>query len=84
MLGILILICFIMAKKKKAADKDWEIDFDELVMGHQLGLGGYGEVFKAEWKGTEVAVKMLASDVITREMIEDFKAEVRVISLFDV
>jgi len=80
MLGILILICFIMAKKKKAADKDWEIDFDELVMGHQLGLGGYGEVFKAEWKGTEVAVKMLASDVITREMIEDFKAEVRLMT----
>ena len=34
----------------------------ELDMGEQLGAGGYGEVHKAVWKGTEVAVKMMLSD----------------------
>ncbi len=27
-------------------------------MGDQIGAGGFGEVFKAKWKGTEVALKV--------------------------
>jgi hypothetical protein len=41
---------------------------------HQVG--GYGEVYKAVWKGTEVAVKVIASGRINKEMEKKFKQEV--------
>jgi hypothetical protein len=34
-------------------------------------------VNKATWKGTEVAVKVMASDKITKDMEKNFKDEVR-------
>jgi serine/threonine protein kinase len=55
---------------------DWEIDYSELEMGEQLGTGGYGEVNKAMWKGTEVAVKMMVSASVTKDMERDFRDEV--------
>jgi serine/threonine protein kinase len=58
---------------------DWEIDFNELEVGEQIGSGGYGEVSKAMWKGTEVAVKMMAATSITKDMERDFRDEVRIV-----
>jgi predicted Ser/Thr protein kinase len=74
LLFILVLICVI--KRKGNQSDDWEIDYDELEVGEHLGSGGYGEVHKAVWKGTEVAVKVMASDRITKEMEKSFKDEV--------
>ena len=39
-----------------AAD-EWEIEYAELVLGQRIGIGSYGEVFKANWRQTDVAVK---------------------------
>jgi serine/threonine protein kinase len=52
----------------------------EIEMGEQLGAGGYGEVHKAVWKGTEVAVKMMISENAGRELERNFKEEVRVMT----
>jgi hypothetical protein len=61
-------------------EDDWEVDMAELEMGEQLGAGGYGEVHKAMWKGTEVAVKMMISETGSRELERNFKEEVRVMT----
>ncbi len=53
-----------------------EIDIRELEMGEILGVGGYGEVRKALWKGTEVAVKTMASERITKQMKRNYVEEV--------
>ena len=36
---------------------DAEIDFASLEMGTRIGMGVFGEVFKAHWRQTTVAVK---------------------------
>jgi serine/threonine protein kinase len=40
----------------------------------------YGEVHKAVWKGTEVAVKVIAAEKITKDMEKSFQDEVRVMT----
>ncbi|KAH0969468.1 hypothetical protein GBA52_028649 [Prunus armeniaca] len=35
----------------------WEILWEDLQIGERIGIGSYGEVYHADWNGTEVAVK---------------------------
>ncbi len=49
----------------------WEICPADLEMGDLLGVGASGQVYKATWGGTAVAVKKLKSGV----MNEDFESE---------
>ncbi len=44
-------------------------------MGETFRVGGSGMVIKAQWKGTEVAVKTLATK-ITKQMKKSFVKEV--------
>ncbi len=74
LLGLMLALFFIRRNGKRY--DDWEINYDELEIGAALGTGGYGEVYKAAWKGTEVAVKVMASEKVTKEMEKDFKDEV--------
>jgi hypothetical protein len=41
------------------------------------GMSRYGSVYKAKWRGTEVAVKVMSSEVVTKEMQRQFADEVR-------
>jgi type III secretory pathway component EscV len=66
--------------RKRRLRSEWEINYDELDMGEQLGVGGFGEVRKAMWKGTEVAVKTIVSVHVTKEMERNFQEEVRVMT----
>jgi hypothetical protein len=82
---LLLLVCLavgLAVYMRMSGDKedDWEVDMGELEMGEQLGAGGYGEVHKAVWKGTEVAVKMMISENAGRELERNFKEEVRVMT----
>ncbi len=53
-------------------------DHTELEMGDLLGAGSYGEVYRAMWKGTDVAVKMMTSEEVTKEMRRNFIEEVQI------
>ncbi len=50
-----------------------------ILATHTYGavLRRYGSVYKAKWRGTEVAVKVMSSEVVTKEMQRQFADEVR-------
>lgn len=50
----------------------FEIEFDELVMEKQIGEGGFGLIYRARWRETTVAVKLLKPDLMREETIKDF------------
>lgn len=56
------------------------IDFDELEMGTLLAKGGYGTVYKATWRGSEVAVKMLNTQELVDEEREMVRREIKLMS----
>eukprot|EP00250_Pteridium_aquilinum_P013535 c21400_g1_i1 orf=852-4133(-) len=56
---------------------EWEIPWEELVIGERIGLGSYGEVYRGDWHGTEVAVKKFLDQDISGDALEEFRSEVR-------
>ncbi|KAL6047965.1 Serine/threonine protein kinase, catalytic domain containing protein, variant 2 [Balamuthia mandrillaris] len=71
------------AKQKEAGmmmmlmggSQKWMIDYSELEMLEQIGIGAYGAVYKANWKGSEVAVKMLNTNEAALLATEEEKNE---------
>ncbi|KHN00166.1 Serine/threonine-protein kinase CTR1 [Glycine soja] len=57
---------------------EYDIPWDEIAVGERIGLGSYGEVYRGEWHGTEVAVKKLLYQDISGELLEEFKSEVQI------
>ncbi|KAJ8760737.1 hypothetical protein K2173_017847 [Erythroxylum novogranatense] len=57
---------------------DCEIPWEHLVIGERIGLGSYGEVYRADWNGTEVAVKKFLDQDFSGAALAEFKREVRI------
>ncbi|EMS55011.1 Serine/threonine-protein kinase CTR1 [Triticum urartu] len=57
---------------------EFEIQWEEIVLGERVGLGSFGEVYRGEWHGTEVAVKKFLQQDISSDILEELKAEVRI------
>eukprot|EP00268_Persea_americana_P046744 TRINITY_DN4829_c0_g1_i3.p1 TRINITY_DN4829_c0_g1~~TRINITY_DN4829_c0_g1_i3.p1 ORF type:complete len:1070 (-),score=263.44 TRINITY_DN4829_c0_g1_i3:1148-4357(-) len=55
-----------------------EIPWEEITLGERIGLGSYGEVYRGEWHGTEVAVKKFLDQDISGDALAEFKSEVRI------
>jgi hypothetical protein len=74
--ALLAVIVGVWVGSRRGGDryrKDYYIDMTELEIGPQLGQGGFGEVYKATWKGTEVAVKLMPEGAAaSREARENF------------
>ncbi|KAL3498612.1 hypothetical protein ACH5RR_041344 [Cinchona calisaya] len=57
---------------------EWEIPWDDLQIGERIGIGSYGEVYRADWNGTEVAVKKFMNQDISGDALTQFKCEVEI------
>ncbi|CAK8579731.1 unnamed protein product [Lathyrus sativus] len=57
---------------------EYDIPWEEISMGERIGIGSYGEVYRGEWHGTEVAVKRFLLQDISGESLEEFKSEVQI------
>ncbi|KAL1338675.1 hypothetical protein AAHE18_10G228700 [Arachis hypogaea] len=68
------------AKSDSALDDvaEYDIPWEEIMMGERIGLGSYGEVYHGDWHGTEVAVKRFLDQAISGELLEEFKSEVQI------
>lgn len=59
------------------------ISFSELEMVEVIGGGGFGQVWRANWLGTPVAVKVLTgsaqSSKVPRAVLEEFAAEINLL-----
>ncbi|KAL9176706.1 hypothetical protein ABFS82_01G013600 [Erythranthe guttata] len=55
-----------------------EILWEDLHIGERIGIGSYGEVYRGEWNGTEVAVKKFMKQDITGDALTQFKCEIEI------
>ena len=62
------------------SNEDWEIPFEEIILGHRIGSGSFGTVFRGHWHGA-VAVKRLNVTNPTPAQLQAFKNEVAVLRL---
>lgn len=81
LMTLLLVVCVLLARGKRVHN-EWELDPSELEVDAQLGAGGYGVVYRAKWRGTEVAVKTITEKAITKEMERAFKEEVHLRNFF--
>ena len=51
----------------------------EITLGEKIGQGTFGEVYKGEWQGTEVAVKVIR--LPENDLLEQCKREIDILRL---
>ena len=56
------------------------IAYKDLKIGALLGRGGYGDVYKAEWFGKEVAIKELHLSMLSNTLQEEFTHESQIMA----
>ncbi|XWS26406.1 hypothetical protein CRYUN_Cryun26dG0029600 [Craigia yunnanensis] len=57
---------------------EWEIPWEDLQIGERIGIGSYGEVYRADWNSTEVAVKKFLDQDFSGDALVQFKCEVEI------
>lgn len=65
-------------KTTKEFVEDWEIPAEQILVGHRIGSGSFGTVYKGLWHGP-VAVKTLNVKDPTPAQLQAFKNEVGVL-----
>lgn len=61
---------------------DFFIEYKDLQVDQRadfIGRGGYGDVFKAYWMGTKVAVKRFGKRYLTKKALKDFIKEIEML-----
>ncbi|XP_061349075.1 serine/threonine-protein kinase STY8-like isoform X2 [Gastrolobium bilobum] len=57
---------------------DYEILWEDLTIGEQIGQGSRGTVYHALWYGSDVAVKVFSQQEYSDDVIQSFRQEVSV------
>uniref|UniRef100_A0ACD5XCG9 Uncharacterized protein n=1 Tax=Avena sativa TaxID=4498 RepID=A0ACD5XCG9_AVESA len=57
-----------------------EVSWEDLLIGERIDIGSYWEVYRADWNGTEVALKKFLDQDLWGVVVEEFKCEVRIMS----
>jgi len=57
---------------------EWEIPFEDLILGKQIGDGVYGTVYIAKWRGSTIAAKKLKLKQNKKKILDEFKNEVAI------
>lgn len=58
----------------------WTVAWDSLVIHENIGSGSFGEVYRATWRGSNVAVKKLLQQRLSEATLLDFYAEVTLLA----
>lgn len=79
--GLIILFIALIKSRFKHDGYDQivegkQITIDEVRLGTRVGKGNFGEVYKAYWRGAEIAVKKLPVHNMTDQFLKDFHKEV--------
>lgn len=56
--------------------RELEIEWEDIDIGERIGQGSYGKVFRADWQGSDVAVKVFLEQDIKGDALNEFKAEI--------
>ncbi|CAM8915176.1 unnamed protein product [Rhodiola kirilowii] len=54
---------------------DYEISWEHLTIGEQIGQGSCGTVYHAQWYGSDVAVKVFSNQEFSDDLISSFRKE---------
>eukprot|EP01090_Pellita_catalonica_P021978 TRINITY_DN8376_c0_g1_i1.p1 TRINITY_DN8376_c0_g1~~TRINITY_DN8376_c0_g1_i1.p1 ORF type:complete len:930 (+),score=157.90 TRINITY_DN8376_c0_g1_i1:46-2835(+) len=58
----------------------WEINVNEIEIEEKIGQGGFGVVYKGNWRGTAVAIKKLIHDEMEEADYVEFVKEIEIMS----
>lgn len=56
----------------RTVSNNYEIDFSELRQLKKISEGAFGNIYKANWRETVVAVKMIKKEYLNSEVVKDF------------
>ncbi|EDR25290.1 tyrosine protein kinase transforming protein SEA, putative [Entamoeba dispar SAW760] len=74
---IFVILCIVKAKKKNILPIEDFINPNEVVCDIILGKGTFGNVWKATWRGQNVAVKLIPTRMVIENTILQFTKEVQ-------
>ncbi|KAJ4954477.1 hypothetical protein NE237_011260 [Protea cynaroides] len=62
--------------KESSSMIDWEINWEDLRLGEEIGQGSFGVVYRGIWNGSEVAIKLYIASEYREGILLDYKKEI--------